>query len=100
MTDLQTVSADDFDPYKDSIFTIVVGEEMVESTLIDVVARKGDTVEGAQRGPFSVLFRVAGDGELEQQIYRLEHESMGSLDLFLVPVGPDSEGMRYEAIFS
>jgi len=25
---------------------------------------------------------------------------MGDLDLFLVPIGPDGEGMRYEAIFT
>jgi hypothetical protein len=25
---------------------------------------------------------------------------MGTLDLFLVPIGPDYQGMRYEAVFN
>ena len=30
----------------------------------------------------------------------LGHAELGSLGIFLVPVGPDAEGMRYEAIFT
>jgi hypothetical protein len=38
---------------------------------------------------------------LQQQIYRLECEGLvESLDLFLVPIGPDANGMRYEAVFN
>jgi hypothetical protein len=29
----------------------------------------------------------------------MEHEEIGALDIFLVPIGPDEEGPRYEAIF-
>jgi hypothetical protein len=37
---------------------------------------------------------------LPQRIYRLEHEQMGPLELFIVPVGPDGDGLGYEAIFT
>ena len=30
----------------------------------------------------------------------VEHDEMGSCEIFLVPVGPDSVGMVYEAIFT
>lgn len=49
---------------------------------------------------FSLYFRGPGDVLLQQQIYRLAHEEMGELDIFLVPVERDARGYRYEAVFS
>jgi hypothetical protein len=37
---------------------------------------------------------------MPQRIYRLQHEELGQLELFLVPIGPDADGMCYEAVFS
>ncbi|MHC5109346.1 MAG: DUF6916 family protein [Planctomycetota bacterium] len=37
---------------------------------------------------------------LPQQIYRIEHEILGQMDSFIVPLGPDAKGMRYEAVFN
>jgi uncharacterized protein DUF6916 len=33
------------------------------------------------------------------RIHRVEHEELGALDVFLVPIGPDQAGMCYEAVF-
>lgn len=52
------------------------------------------------RAPFSVFFRGPADRPLQQKIYRLEHDQLGTLDLFLVPLGPDAGGQRYEAVFT
>jgi hypothetical protein len=49
---------------------------------------------------FSLLFRGPLVPHCAQGIYSLQHEKMGELSLFLVPVGPDGEGMRYQAVFS
>jgi hypothetical protein len=49
---------------------------------------------------FSAYFYGPGDFFLPQRIYRLEHEQMGELDIFLVPVSQDQRGLRYEAVFS
>jgi hypothetical protein len=53
-----------------------------------------------RRDPYSLVFRGPPAPILPQRIYRLRHERMGDLELFLVPIGPDGEGMRYEAIFT
>jgi hypothetical protein len=37
---------------------------------------------------------------LPQRIYAVEHTSLGSLELFLVPLQPDGDGARYQVIFS
>jgi hypothetical protein len=53
-----------------------------------------------RRRPFSLVFRAATTRHLPQRIYALEHAALGRLDLFLVPIGPDQLGMRYEAVFT
>jgi hypothetical protein len=49
---------------------------------------------------FAILFRGPLAPFLPQRTYRVEHEKLGSLDIFLVPLGPDEEGMQYEAVFN
>ena len=52
--------------------------------------------------PFSLIFRGPKDRPLEQRIHTLEHDRLGRLDLFLVPIGPptDGEGACYQGIFN
>ena len=65
-------------------------------------------VKGYPAGPhehqgmvrFSLYLCGPGDAYLPQHTYTLEHERMGELDLFLVPVGRDERGFRYEAVFN
>lgn len=52
------------------------------------------------RMPFRLTFRGRLDQVLPQQIYRLSHEVVGSCEPFVVPVGGDREGMRYEVTFT
>jgi hypothetical protein len=52
------------------------------------------------RTPFAVRFRGPADPVLPQRIYRLEHRELGVLEVFLVPIGSDERGTRYEAVFA
>jgi hypothetical protein len=49
---------------------------------------------------FSLYFYGPGTVQLPQSTYRLAHERMGELDIFLVPVAHEPRGFRYEAVFS
>ena len=49
---------------------------------------------------FSLFFHGPMDFNLGQGTFELEHEKMGKFPLFLVPVGPDDDGMRYQAVFN
>jgi hypothetical protein len=51
---------------------------------------------------FSILFHGPKDPCLSQSMYRVENEQLGSVEIFLVPIGPDNSGqyMQYEAIFN
>ena len=55
---------------------------------------------GAIRAPFRLIFRGPASPIHPQSILPLEHETLGRIEIFLVPIGPDAAGMRYEAIFT
>lgn len=55
---------------------------------------------GPRPQPFALTFRSAARGALPQAIYKLHHERMGDLEIFLVPIGPDAVGICYEAVFN
>jgi hypothetical protein len=54
----------------------------------------------ASRQPFTLTFSAPGPGMLPQGTYAVEHETLGHLELFLVPVGSNGESVDYEAVFS
>ena len=49
---------------------------------------------------FSIFFHGPAEPFLAQDTRTLEHEGLGKLVLFLVPVGRDSRGYQYEAAFN
>lgn len=52
------------------------------------------------RQPFTLQFHGPAEPVLPDATYHLQHEVLGGLEVFLVPIGPDAAGMRYEAIFT
>ncbi len=72
------------------------GMEPVELTLTQV----GDLKKTKSQEIFSIVFRGPSGAVLPQRIYRLEHETMGAFDLFLVPIEKNKEGIFYEAVFN
>ena len=71
-----------------------------ESSTLDLeLVSATELNEGSER-PFSIVFRSPKDALLPQRIYRMEHAEIGEFEIFLVPIGPDDEGLLYEAIFN
>ena len=85
-----------FEVRDDSVAAVTL--TLAETSISD--ASGGTGPDGAERHQFSLVFRGPVDPLLPQRTYRLEHAELGALDIFLVPIGPDSEGMRYEAVFA
>lgn len=67
-----------------------------ELELIEVV----ETVSTPHQQQFSVFFRGPLDYLLPQSIYQMEHEKMGTMDIFIVPVSKGTDGVHYEAVFN
>ncbi len=49
---------------------------------------------------FSLLFLAPLKCNAEQGVYELQHENLGMLSIFLVPLGSDEKGHQLEAIFN
>jgi len=94
---LDSLTAEDFRPHLSTAFRLM--DESVECELIEVTAQEGSALAGS-RVAFSVVFRGPPQPVLEQRIRRLEHDRLGVLELFLVPIGLDDTGMLYEAVFT
>lgn len=72
--------------------------ELIEASTLDagVPSKDGKGV----RNPFQIMFRGPADPIAPQRIYELENDGVGTLEIFLVPVGQDAAGVRYQAVFS
>lgn len=99
---LLTLRLEDFEPLIGQTFTFRAGGGHVLSTRLDHGRRLGgSTVPDARRRPFALVFTTEASGVLPQQTVEVANATLGSLEIFVVPVGPDSEGrMQYEAIFT
>jgi hypothetical protein len=49
---------------------------------------------------FALLFRGARESALGQGLVELEHAALGTIALFIVPVGAEATGLQYEAVFN
>jgi hypothetical protein len=83
-----------FTSYLNSIFRVSTGYSVVEVALI----RVKDLPAGGPAAPagsesFSLLF-AGGSKEFEQGTYKIEHSSLGSFQMFLVPSGADQYGAQ------
>jgi len=59
-----------------------------------------EATAGSSPEEFSLVFRGPTAPVLEQSIVDLHHDRLGDVGLFLVPIGPDAEGMQYQAVFA
>lgn len=105
MTDLAELTLERFEPHVGDAFalTATVAEtgEQVELAFVleEAVEVAGAGEEGA-RQPFALRFRVPVATVLPQQVFPLRHEQLGTLEIFLVPIGQDADSVSYEAVFA
>jgi hypothetical protein len=98
MADLEDLTADDFAAHSGSRYLLryAGAAEPIPLELVEVTASRRPRRGGR---PFSLVFRGPRSPSLPQAQYRLEHEAMGALDIFLVPIALDAQGLCYEAVF-
>jgi hypothetical protein len=95
--DLSELTVETFEPLIGDTFTITAEPTTVGLVLASVRALS-EWPGGRQ--PFGLDFLGPREPVLPQAIYRLEHAELGVLEIFVVPIGRDADGTRYEAIFT
>jgi hypothetical protein len=78
----------------------VASEQPIELILAKVEGYLSKAHEQTGMERFSAFFKGPREPFLPQRVYALEHDRMGAFELFLVPVGTDENGFRYEAVFN
>ena len=103
---LDTLTAADFTTYTGRSFEIHYGQsEAISVTLTNV--REAPyvrvNVPNTRQG-FSLLFQSSIRQYLPQGVYRLTEPDFnaahGEIELFMVPLAPNAEGVQYEVIFN
>jgi hypothetical protein len=98
---LDSLTPGDFEPHHGETFELSAaagaGGGELALKLVEV-KRLGTALR--QGGAFSLLFVSPAGPFLPQATYRLSHPKLGTLELFLVPVGPMQGGNGYEAVFT
>ena len=100
---LDQVTRADFAQCLGQPFRMECGAQAVEAELAAVTGlgfKSPDDERQGKRESFTLLFHAPKQGRYPQRIYRLSHSRLGTLEIFLVPLGPDEKGMRLEAIFN
>jgi hypothetical protein len=89
-----------FAPHLNSTFELKLGESTLELTLTGAAKKQVRPFRGMMREPFSLYFQSASQVVLPQRIYAFSHADMGRLDIFIVPIAREPEGIVYEAVFN
>ena len=92
---------EDFARVADQEFDVFVGSATVTMTLVGIEALK--TPQGQRREAFSLIFKSANPIVLPQRTYQMRNRSLENaqtVGVFIVPIGRDADGVRYQAVFN
>jgi hypothetical protein len=95
--DLATLKIDDFVAHLDTDFEMQVAGVVVPLKLVKIDPAGNS---GRAGGAFSLIFVAPIGSAHKQAMYPVRHPVLGNLEIFLVPVGPQSGGLGYQAIFT
>jgi hypothetical protein len=74
-------------------------QESAETVELELV-EANDVGSTPRQAQFSIVFRGPHNPLLAQGIHKIEHDALGTFDLFMVPIKRDQAGIYYEAIFN
>ena len=90
-----------FTKHLDTVFQVkIAASRPVELKLVEVKGYATGSNEPGGMERFSLFFNGPVDLHLPQRTYALEHEQLGSLDIFLVTVARNEQAFVYEAVFN
>ncbi len=96
------------DPYELATYEPHVGDTFrlefadhppIELTLVNAAPGPWQPPEGG-RTAFRLEFSGPSEPLLEQRTYRMQHAGLGTIEIFIVPIGRDDKRATYEAVFT
>lgn len=91
---------DRFAPLVGERFRIHADALELHATLIEANSLREAQGLGQRSRQFSLVWRGPPGARVPERICRVSHPALGAMELLLINLGPDQEGMRYEAVFT
>ena len=98
--DIGDVTVETFAGREGQGFTIQFADAVLDLTLAQVSRMPGEWGRTDRREPFSITFTGPPEYQLPQGLWPLDHEEIGRLEVFLVPMQPEDGVPHYEAVFT
>ncbi|HEY0832743.1 MAG TPA: hypothetical protein VGE72_02440 [Azospirillum sp.] len=98
---LGSLTINDFADKIGQTFKIKFDDDVVVDLTLGRTEPGKHKAPGTMRDPFSLFFTGPGNLRLSQGAFPMENEALGSLPIFIVPVGENADGtITYQAVFS
>ena len=81
-------------------FKVKLPDRDLDLRLADVTQYMPQLGERKGMERFSLFFEGPPDALLPQAVYSMTHDSLGTVDIFIVPIAGDTKKIRYEAVFN
>ena len=95
---LERLCKEDFEPLVGQKLKVMSGTSSTELELAEASELKSPSPRATR--PFRLILRSRENWRAPQGMLRVEHPSLGALEMFAVPVGPDGVGLCYEVLFN
>jgi hypothetical protein len=96
-----TLTENEFSKHVNTKFRVDLDSENsveLELTEVKTYVSKHQEQSGMER--FSLYFQGPPAPHLPQMVYPFQHAEMDSFEMFLVPIGKNDGGFRYESVFN
>jgi hypothetical protein len=101
---MSQISRDTFSRGLNQLFTMIDGSGAARELELVEITPQGQQgapeATGEKVDPFSLLFRAEVGSGLNQGLYEFRHATLETMSIFIVPVGADTQGEYYEAVFN
>ena len=98
---LDQLTVENFQPHVGSSFWVQFpNETKVEMRLVSAAKVMESEAARLARHPFSLYFIGPKSFKLQQHMYRVTHETLDPMEIFLVPIGETPDTYQYEAVFA
>jgi len=95
-----TLTEENFSKHLHTNFYIPVNGQRLALELAEVKSYLSGPAEQKGLERFSIYFDGPAEEILPQQTYSVDHEQLGTFQIFLVPIAQLEKRIRYEAVFN
>jgi len=95
---LDRLRREDFEPLIGERIKVTSGDASAELEVAEASSLKSPSPR--ETPPFRLILRSRENWRAPQGMFRVDHPTLGTLEMFAVPIGPDAQGLCYEILFN